>query len=333
MFKIEQILDKQVWEDFNLQQLNTLFVQSFNYGEFYKKIGEEYWILGIFENDVLIGGSIVLSTHAKRGNFLYLPYGPIGERGLVEFFSYLTKFAKDKHYDFIRVSPFIEDNTQSRQLFKNFGLRPSPMHVLAETTWLLDLSASEDELLKQMAKTHRYLIKHCEKDGVKILRSDDIEEFNKLHDETAKRHNFVRFSKEYIKNEYSLFGGNNQAIIFKGFLPNGLLDSSAMVIYYGNMAAYRHGASLNLDHKIPTSYLLQWEAIKEAKKRGIKYYNFWGIAPVKGKKNHPFRGITHFKKGFGGFQKDLLPCHDLPISKKYWLTWIIETFRRIKRGF
>ena len=76
-----------------------------------------------------------------------------------------------------------------------------------------------------------------------------------------------------------------------------------------------------------------WESIKEAKNRGMKYYNFWGIAPDKARKNHPFYGITHFKKGFGGYKKELLPAQDLPVSVKYWFNWVIETFRSIKRGF
>jgi lipid II:glycine glycyltransferase (peptidoglycan interpeptide bridge formation enzyme) len=64
----------------------------------------------------------------------------------------------------------------------------------------------------------------------------------------------------------------------------------------------------------------------------MKFYNFWGIAK-EGDKKHPFYGITHFKKGFGGFEKDLLPAHDLKVSFKYWIDYVIETLRRIKRGF
>ena len=41
-------------------------------------------------------------------------------------------------------------------------------------------------------------------------------------------------------------------------------------------------------------YLLQWEQIKEAKKRGCIEYDFWGIDDKK------WPGVTRFKKGFGG---------------------------------
>lgn len=341
MFRVKQI-DNNTWEKFLLKQPYTLFVQSPAYGEFYKLTGEDYWVLGIFDkNETLVGGSLVVSTHAKRGDFLYLPYGPVlnfSNKELLKFFlEYLKNFAKENNFDFVRISPFVTDKDgKLEQSMKKIGLLSAPMHVLAETTWLLDISLSEEEIMGNMKKNHRNLIRRCIREGVKIeIKTDEesLNKFNLLHDETAKKHKFHRFSPEYIKNEFNSFVKKNQAAIFEAYLPDGNLDASAIIIYYGNMTAYRHAASLNLNKKIPTSYLIQWEAIKEAKIRGVKWYNFWGIAPSDTSYEHPFYGITHFKKGFGGFQKDLLHCLDLPVSKKYWLNWVIETIRRKKRGF
>ncbi|MBU0497410.1 MAG: hypothetical protein KKG04_05580, partial [Candidatus Thermoplasmatota archaeon] len=69
---------------------------------------------------------------------------------------------------------------------------------------------------------------------------------------------------------------------------------------------------------------------------GISY---WGIVPEDKmispilKRKHPFAGVTTFKTGFGGQEFDLLPCQDLKISNKYHITRVIETVRRIRRGF
>lgn len=336
--EIKQIQNKQDWEIFLSNQEYTLMNQSYKYGDFYESLGEKSWVFGVYEDEKLIGGSLVLSTHAKRGDFLFLPYGPVGNitKILKPLTEYLKTFAKENKYDFIRISPFIENNKVNRGVFSENNYRHAPIHVLAETTWLLDLEKSEEELLMAMNKNHRNLIRRCEKEGVRIKKLDNLnalEEFNKLHDFTAKRHHFHRFSNDYVKKEFEAFIPDNEVIVWKAYLPDGKLDTSAVIYYYGNMACYRHGASLVQNNKIPTSYLLQWESIKEAKSRGMKYYNFWGIAPDNADKNHPFKGITHFKKGFSGFQKDLLPAYDLPITKKYWLDWGIETLRRIKRGF
>ena len=341
---VKEIKNKNEWESFLFAQMNTLFVQSWNYGEFYKSMGEEFWVFGIYnENGVIIGGSLVVSTHAKRGNFLYLPYGPIlpdkeSEKALNVLVNFIQTFAKEKRgYDFIKASPFINDTEENKKIFKRNKFNNAPLHILAETTWLLDLSKTEEELLEGMNKNHRNLIRRCIREGVKIEKSKSLESMNNflhIYDTTAQRHKFHKFSDNYIAKEFEAFAQYNQSLLLSARMPNDTtVDSAAIIMYYGNTAAYRHGASLNTDKKLPASYLIQWEAIKEAKARGMKWYNFWGIAPERASKNHPFWGITHFKKGFGGIQKNLLHCQDLPLTGKYYLNWFVETIRKIKRGF
>lgn len=342
MYSIKQITDKHIWEIFMQEQEFTLKSQAWNYGEFYRSMGEEFWVYGVYDGDTLVAGALIVSTHAKRGNFLFIPYGPVVSKNcnytemLKLLTTYIANLCKEKKYSFFRISPF-EDNTQElREIYKNLRYRESPIHALAETTWLLDLSISTEEMFMNMNKNHRNLIRRCEKEGVKVESSvdlKDVEDFNILLDVTAKRHHFVRFSRQFVDKEFEAFTMDNNVLLLKAYLPDGRLDSSAIIFFYGHMAAYYHGASLMQDKKIPTSYLLQWTAIQEAKKRGLIYYNFWGIAPEGAKKSHPFYGITHFKKGFGGFQKDLLLCQDYVVSGKYWFNWAIESIRRIKRGF
>lgn len=338
--RIERIQDKHIWESFLKKQSFTLFVQSWQFGECYRLLGEDFWVYGIYEGDELIGGSLIVSTHAKRGKFLYLPYGPVLSYHRPEvfrqFIAHIRSFAKEKGFDFIRVSPFIDETIEHGSLFSDQGFRAAPMHILAETTWLLRIESDAELLLKAMNKNHRNLIHRCERLGVKVEMRTDMEAlelFNSLLDVTAKRHGFFRFPRSYVAAEFKAFFANNQAAIFLAYLPDGRLDAGAIVFYYGSMAAYHHGASLNLDKKLPSSYLVQWRAVEEAKKRGMVWYNFWGIAPDTAPESHPFKGITHFKKGFGGYQKDLLHCHDLPLTPWYWVNWAIESFRRYKRGF
>ena len=95
-------------------------------------------------------------------------------------------------------------------------------------------------------------------------------------------------------------------------------------------AVYHHGASD--PSKIPAASAIQLAAIREAKKRGCARYNFWGIAP-KEKKNHPWSGITAFKYGFGGTPESYVHAHDYPLSPAYAISYIIETVRRIRKGY
>lgn len=338
--QIKFVPQVEEWEKFVSSEEFTLFVQSARYIDFYKKLDEQGFLVGIYDEEKLVGGSVVVTTHAKRGNFLYLPYGPIlplhkEEESLRLLMNFLKDLGKKKNCDVIRVSPFLDDTPSNKKMFQSVGLRPAPMHVLAENTWILDITPTSETLLKNMNKNHRNLIRRCEREGVVIKKTTDIarlEGLDTLLNTTAKRHNFKRFSKKYIESEFQSYLPDN-VVLFEAYLPDGTLDGAAVIMFYGTMAAYRHSASLNTNPKLPTSYLLQWEVILEAKKRGQKWYNFWGIAPDGATAEHPFFGITHFKKGFGGEKKDLLHCYDLPVSKKYWFNWIIETFRRLNRGF
>ncbi len=345
MNKIEIITDEKKWKNFVLNQDHNLFIQSPEYGEFNKSMGDDYFILGMYKNEKLIGGSLVICVHARRGNFLYLPYGPIFNNDVEKsekkelfkmFTNYLREYAKKNKFLFLRVSPFIKKSEETKEIFKHSGFRDAPMHILAEHTWILNLEKSEEEIMREMKKNHRNLIRRCIKEGVRVeidTKPESLKKFNNMHDETAKRHKFTRFSKEYIEKEFKALNKSKEVLILTSYLSNGDLDASAIIVYFGNTAVYRHGASYGKNKKIPTSYLLQWEAIKEAKRRGVRWYNFWGIAPDGAPKSHPFKGITHFKKGFGGFGTHMMHCQDLPLSWKYWFNWMIETFRKKRRGF
>jgi len=202
-----------------------------------------------------------------------------------------------------------------------------------EITWELDLSLSEEELLKNMRKTTRYLIRQAEKnEKIEIVKStdkEDLEGFEKIYQETAKRHSFVPFSKEYLEKELETFAKDNQALIFSGKYK-GEVISSAIIIFHSQRAFYHQGASL--PSKAPVSYLVQWEAIKEAKARGCQKYNFWGIVPqAEQSTNHPWKGLTLFKKGFGGAEKDYVKTKDYPLSWRYWLVFAFEHLRKKKR--
>jgi lipid II:glycine glycyltransferase (peptidoglycan interpeptide bridge formation enzyme) len=104
----------------------------------------------------------------------------------------------------------------------------------------------------------------------------------------------------------------------------------AVVAFYGDSAYYLHGASVPGAGSV--GYSLQWEAIKEAKRRGMRYYNFWGV--VKDRHftpSHPWYGFSLFKRGFGGFKYSYLRAQDLAYTNKYWLYRLTEKARRLQR--
>lgn len=337
-------ISKTEWEDFLLSTDNPPFLQSHNMIPMHEGLGQKAWVVGI-DDGGLIGGALVIEVRARRGSYLYLPYGPVLKdfsAGFAELTVYLQDYAKEHGFDFVRSSPFIGHTSDSKAVYAAAGWRKAPIHMLAEYIWWLDIAPSEEDLMKGMRKTMRNLIRRADKDGVEVRMTesvDDVEIFIQIHKDTFKRHGFVPYSDDYFREQVKAFLADNEVAIFTAYYEDKPIACSIMM-FYGNIASYHHGASLSEYNKIPATYAVQWAAIQEAKRRGCEKYNFWGIvpedkliSPVR-KKPHPFTGVTKFKTGFGGELFPLLPCQDLVRSPSYWLkTWPIETVRKYKRGF
>jgi len=342
MFEIKEIENKDEWERFLFNVEEKTFLQSWNWGEFQKAMGHKIWRFGLYKDDDLVAESLVIRIKAKRGTFLFVPHGPVVlnkkdlESVLLSLMTELKKLARSQNCSFIRISPICERNNENIKIFEKIGFREAPIHMHPEVTWELDISPSEEELLAQMRKTTRYLIRQGLKNkDIQIYQSQklqDIEVFNEIHQEVVKRHKFVPFSLNYFKKEFLCFRCDNQISIFFGKYRDEIL-ASAIIVYWQGIGFYHHGASSLKYPKIPVSYLLQWEAIKEAKRRGCRLYNFWGIAPDNASRKHPWWGLTLFKKGFGGWRKEYVKTQDLVLDSRYWFNWIIEKLRKKKRGF
>jgi len=337
--EIKEINDKGIWEGFLVNCKEKTFLDSWNWGEFQIKDGNKIWRLGIYDNSELLSVALIILINAKRGRFLLIPHGPVTSNSekqniLDRFLIKLKELAVKENADFIRISPIWQISDEKIfKLFKN-----APIHMHPEVTWELDISKGEEELLKGMRKTTRYLIRQAEKNvDVEIVKSEkreDLKEFKKVYDETVKRHKFSPFSLKYLENQFDSFSTDSQIMIFLGKYK-GEVVSSAIIVFWQDMAFYHHGASVF--NKVPVSYLMQWEAIKEAKRRGCVLYNFWGIAPKvnsesdASKSKHPWAGLSLFKMGFGGCRKDYVKTKVYQITLKYYLNYIIEVIRKIKR--
>lgn len=316
------------------------FLQAWEWGEL-NRIHSRYEILrlGLYnKQNKLESIAQILKIKAKRGSFLFIPHGPLyQDKGRVEeyqkeYLEYLKPLAQKEGYAFIRMSPVEEYSDTLNDVFDTLGWKTAPIYMHAERIWVLDLEKSEEELLAEMRKTTRYLIRRAPKDGVTIeKRSDEkcIEDFWRLYQETASRESFTPFSRTFVDREFTVFAESGNADYFFGKKDSEIL-AGALVVYTKSTAFYHQGASIH--SKFPVPYALQWEAIKEAKRRGCRYYNFWGIY-LEGRTPKAWTGLTLFKKGFGGMQIDYIRTKDYVIDPmKYFISSLFERYLLWKRG-
>ena len=337
LYLVKNIDSKNEREEFLAKHEEANFLQSWYWGEFHKKLKNEIQRTGFYENNKLVGAMLSIVENAKRGRYLTVPGGPIIDwqnQNLVNaFVKEIKKIAKEKNCVFVRVRPQLVSDDFSKNLFKKLGFINAPMHLHAELTSQLDITKTEEELLSQMRKTTRYEIKKAIKQGIKITASTDIsliKDFYDLQIQTAKRQNFVPFSYNFLHEQFKVFAESGHALLYNAEFNNKFL-AQAFVIFYGKEAVYHYGASTDMGRNYGGAYLIQWEAILEAKKRGMTRYNFWGVSPID-KPTHRFSGLSLFKRGFGGQDVEYLHAQDLIINKpKYLINYAIETIRKTIR--
>lgn len=347
----KEIVDRLVWDGFLREVSEKTFLSSWEWGDFHVAGGGKIWRLGVYHGQKLMAIALVLKVDARRGRFLIIPHGPIiipwemesdggpniKKLALAALIKRLKEIAKQEKVSFIRIGPLWKNTEGNEKILINEGLRNAATHAHYETTWKLNIEKTEEEILAGMRKTTRYLIRQAEKNKdisiVKSENTDNLKLFNDVYMETVKRHHFTPFPKNYLKNEVNAFASGNEIEIFLGKFKNEVV-AAAIIIYWQGIGFYHHGASLSRfnNNKTPISYLLQWEAIKEAKRRDCKLYDFWGVLSEKElQKKHPWAGFSQFKMGFGGERYEYVKTKDLPLSIWYYPTHAFEKIRKIQR--
>lgn len=334
-YQIQEVTSRALWEKFLRENCQMAFFQSWPWGEVMERVGSRVWRFGRYERESLSGLFQVVRVDAKRGRFLHVRHGPVMVKNTKPSWqpviSFLRTLAIKEGAWFIRISPPLPETPDRQRWLSSFGFHSSPIHRMdGEICWILDLTLSEEELFQQMRKTTRYEIRRSISLGVEVVKSTEtalLPTFFKLYQQTSQRHGFV--PHQGIEEEFEIFAKENKAMLFLGKYHDEF-TAGAIIVFYGHQAIYRHGASV--PSAAPVSQAVQWQAIREAKKRGMEVYNFWGIAPDESP-NHPWRGITMFKKGFGGREVRTIHAQDLAISPFYAIPWTIEVIRKIRRGY
>ena len=325
---------REKWDKFVTSHPEANFLQSWDFYEFHKSRGNTVVRRIAMDGKKIIAAYAGVVEAAKRGRHLAIAGGPILDwtnKTLVkEIFADMKSEGEKNHCVFVRIRPQLERSEKAFKLFADLGLKKAPTFLSVEYAAILDLNKSEEEIIKGMHRRIRYAVNNARNKGFTIEKSQDpkdIHEFYKIELATAKRQEFVAFSEDFLTKQFAAFAKNNEAVLYTAKYEGQILAQNFM-IFYGNEASYHYAVSTELGTKMSGSPILHVEAMRDARERGIKRYNLWGIVG-EDEKNHRFYGVSFFKRGFGGDELKYLPAHDLIISPmKYQKTKLIETVRK-----
>ncbi len=295
-------------------------LQSFEWGKFRKKTGIK----------VIQKSGFQLTIHKIPHLPWTIGYVPKSQLPTKEIISELEKIGREEKCIFIQLEPNIVKNQEPKNWkleIGNWKLQPSAHPLFTKYTFILDLTKSEEDLLKSMHPKTRYNIKVALKHDVQIVQDNSNEAFEtylELTEETTKRQNFYSHTEKYHrlmwktlrpKMENGKWKMENKltAHLFLAKYKDQVLAAWILFVFKDTLY-YPYGASSNLHRETMASNLMMWEAILFGKKLGLKNFDMWGALDPNPSKNDPWYGFHRFKEGYGPRLVEFVGSYDLVIN-------------------
>lgn len=346
-FKIFHEEDTVGWNRFIDSTPYSTILQFWQWGEVKKSEGWEPFRIGIeVDGQLKVAAQCLMKLAPFLGNYLYIPYGPVF-RDINEFKSFLPDlliglkdFAVKRNCFVIEFDPLIgrlvdtEDssevlgpylNKKIKEILLSNGFQISNRNVQPKHKLFYDLTKSEEELLMLMKKNTRYNVRLAQKKGVQINKISfsnpeakiKVDQFYELLLETKDRaKGYPIRPKSTFEKLIEVFKESNEIELFEAVFENDLLtmNISEFTSYWSSSF---YGASNRLHPDVKGAYLLRWESVLEAKRRGCKVYDFWGV--IMDSKQH--QGYSETKLSFGGVRMDTYGIFALPLDKLKYRAW------------
>jgi len=294
-------------------------LQTKEWGEFRKEWGNEIE----FAQDNLIIFSKIPYTNFKIGTVMKGPN--IARSDLATF----RKIGQNNNAIFIKFEPnvlhdqkLVSKYKQSLAGFagKKMGLIEGK-RLFTPTSFWIDLTPSEEDLMKSFSSKTRYNIRLAQKHGVEIKIDDSDKAFEKyleLTTETNKRQGFYSHTPRYHKLMWKYLKTKIAHLMTATY--NDEVISTWILFAHDGFLYYPYGASTDKHKEVMANNLMMWEAIKFGKKLGLTTFDLWGREEGK--------GFTKFKEGYNPKVVEFVGSWDLIINKPlYYLYRTLEKIR------
>jgi len=237
--------------------------------------------------------------------FGYIPKGPIG-KNWQRLWPEIDHLSRSKRAIFLKVEPDAWEPIGDAIRAEMAGWLAS-RPIQPTRTILVSLDGDETRWLERMKQKTRYNIRLAERKDVQIQVSNDVHTFHQMMLQTGSRDGFGVHSLDYVQRAYDLFIDRGEVILlFAAYQQRPL--AGLMAFAHGERAWYFYGASTDEERSRMPAYLLQWEAMRWAARRGCRWYDLWGVPDADEEtleanfttRSDGLWGVYRFKRGFGG---------------------------------
>ncbi|MHC6594555.1 lipid II:glycine glycyltransferase FemX [Arthrobacter sp. C152] len=239
----------------------------------------------------------------------------------------------------IKIEPDVVDSAEAQAHLAAAGLAKAPNIQSNDSTALLDISGTGEEVFKAISSRARNAIRRAEREGCQVVRQEQgPDTYRALYDLMANTVNakgsMPLRSYDYYARFWDEFCDRGQGNFFFTY-EDGKPSVGAFVINYGAKATYKDGGSTQNRKQYGDSHLVQWAAIRRMQELGCTEYDFCGTPPASRikDKSHNLYGMGMFKTSFTKTVTDFVGCHDYvlaPLRNRIWLSGGEKVFRRIE---
>lgn len=270
----------------------------------------------------------------------YLPKGDLPNKAMLE---ELHKIGKENKCIFIQLEPNIvkaqvKNGKSENKWYKAndiWKIVPAAHPLFTKYTFILDLTKSEDELLKAMHPKARYNIKVAKKHGVIITEDNSdkaFEDFLRLTKETTTRQHFFAHTENYHRLQWETIAHTTTENQLTSHLLLAKYKNQTLAAWilfvFKDMLYYPYGASSTEHKDVMASNLMMWETIRFGKKLGLKKFDMWGALGAHPDPKDPWFGFHDFKRKYGPEHVELIGSYDLVINPLlYQLYKLVDRIR------
>lgn len=320
-------------------------IQSYEWGEFRQKTGQEVERIGFFDAGQL-KKAMTVTFHRLPFFNKNIGYFPKGFKPDEEQLSTLQQLAKKHDAIFIKLeSAVTKDLDQNHQdhpsikFLQNYQVEEG-RSLFTPFTFHLDLTLSEEELMAKMSSKTRYNTRLAIKKGVRVVEDNSeqgLEDYLRILEETTKRQAFYAHSPDYFRQMWQVFKGSNIMHILKASYEGQVLVVWILFVF-NDVLYYPYGASSSQHREVMASNLMMWETIRFGQKQKCQLFDMWGALGPNPDPKDPWYGFHRFKRSYGGKLVEYIGTYDLvnnyPLYKIYNLAenWRWK-FLRFKKKF
>lgn len=303
----------------------TSALQGWGYGEARRELGQmpSRYLIREAGTGRIVGALQLLRRRLLPGlNMLYAPRGPALEdlNLLADLAVALRKLARPGDTLLKIEPPFARTAELIPQALGPFRRAEAEQ---PEHTITVKLDRPESELLSGLHSMARRNVKAAQKFGVEVVTggSELLDEFWTIFSATNERAQLGAFPRRYYETmlrEGAAHGGQAYIVLAR---HEGLALAGGFFLAMGGATNYLYGGSIKdprpglggaerKDAKAPTAFY--WGALLDARRRGYRTFDFWGIPRAPGEGKHSY-GIYRMKENFGG-DKIWFPGYELALG-------------------